>query len=104
MGTGIVVIVHSPHPVGEPGRADFQKSEFDPAISLHNSAADERHATDHQIERHSYHMDVKIRVLKSFLPGTVETAGDPVNADGGSEFVRLTKKRLEIPVVQISLT
>src|SRR4026208_1795536 len=48
-----VMIVHAPHPIGEPGGADFQKDEFDARIFLHDAAADQRHDADQYIERHT---------------------------------------------------
>ena len=98
-----IVIVHAPHPVGKPGGADFQKDEFDSGIFFHDAAADQRHDADHQVKRHTDHVDIKIGVFKTLLTRTIETAGDPVNAHRSAEIVGFAKKRFEIRIVEIAL-
>ena len=98
-----IVIVHAPHPVGKPGSADFQKDEFDSRIPFHDAAADQRHDADHQIKRHTDHVDIKIGIFEAFLTRTIETAGDPMNAHRSAEIVGFAKKRFEIRIVEIPL-
>src|SRR6266481_761704 len=104
MRTGRVVIIHAPHPIGQPGGAYFEKNKFDAGVFLHHSAADQGHDSDHQIERHTDHMDVKIRVLEAFLTRAVETTCNPVDPYRCSKFIRLIEKWLEVGIVEIPLT
>lgn len=100
--TGIVII-HAPHPVGEPSRADFQKDELDSGVFLHDPPANQGHDTDHQIEWHTDHVNIEIRILKPFLPRAIKAAGDPMNPHCCAEFISFTEKRIEVRIVEISL-
>ena len=98
-----IMIVHAPHPVGKPGSADFQKDKLNSRIPFHDPAADQRHDADHQVKRHTDHVDIKIRVFKTFLTRAIETASDPMNAHRCAEIVGFAKKRFEIRIVEIPL-
>src|SRR6185503_17032568 len=100
-GTG-VVIVHAPHPVWQPGGANFQKDEFDSRVLFHDAAPDEGHDADHQIERHANHVNIEIGIFEAFLTWAIEAAGDPVHADGDAEVVGFTEERLEERIVEIA--
>ena len=48
-------------------------------------------------------MDIKIRILETFLTRTIEAAGDPMDAHRSAEIVGFAKKRFEIRIVEIPL-
>src|SRR5262245_65544678 len=99
MGAGRVMVVHSPHPVGQPGSADFKKDKFDPRILLHDAAAHQCHTADHQVEGHAHHMNVKIGILETLLTGAVEASRNPVHTYGNSQLIGLAEKRSKKRIV-----
>src|ERR1041385_1002548 len=78
-----IVIVHAPHPVGQPRRADLPEEELDARVFIHHAAADKRHDADHEIEGHADHMDVEIRVFEPLLPDRKRTR---LSSSNGSIF------------------
>src|SRR3954453_8521774 len=95
-----VMIVHTPHPVRQPSGAYFQKDKFDSWVFLHDTAADQRHNANHQVNRHANHVNVKVSLLKSLLTRAVKAAGYPMDANGRAELIGFTKERIKVRVIE----